>query len=679
MHAFLQKLTIKQKMRFGFGVIWTVLAIITLQAVINLYLVRQSVSEVVNERQPVAIEASDLALDLEKSMNALSLYMSTNDKTLLETYQKGYASLVERVNRSIAAIQTNGQGEAEKQPLLKQYAAVQENLAMLPNLVEQLEDLQSNRSKKFPAFEYMNENMLSLANEMQNQINLMLASEVDAMEPSRKPLLMDLLSLQKSWLSMVSNLRGYVAFRTDTMYELTESYLDSSEQLLTRMATQKEIELTLEEEEGLANAMAVYQTYREHFMQLRGIHQGEKWRMDTWLMKHEIEPLFTALDSELVGISKAATAEMVAVSESVMDTSIYNIIWVLSVSIIGQIMGMLVSRRVTQSVVEPVQYASSAMKAIAEEDGDLTQRLAIKGKDELADLSRYFNQFIEKIQLMLKEVSLTVDELEVSSKGLLEITHETKAGTQQQLTSSRELSNAMVDMTTKAKSVEDHSHNTSRATQEAAAKVKEGGDLVKGTASEIKELSDGMHAMTKAVSQLREDSEQIGTVVNVIREIAEQTNLLSLNAAIEAARAGEHGRGFAVVADEVRSLAQRTQESTLQIERIIDKIRKATLSTVNMVQKSLEATESSCNAVYTSERALNPVMILMDDINKMSEQMFSAAHSQSQLAQEINRNISEIYSVTERSAAGTDNTEKAGHKMQNLANKLERLLHQFKI
>ncbi|WP_178863170.1 methyl-accepting chemotaxis protein [Thiomicrorhabdus cannonii] len=679
MHAFLQKLTIKQKMRFGFGVIWTVLAIITLQAVINLYLVRQSVSEVVNERQPVAIEASDLALDLEKSMNALSLYMSTNDKTLLETYQKGYASLVERVNRNIAAIQTNGQGETEKQLLLEQYAAVQENLAMLPNLVEQLEDLQSNRSKKFPAFEYMNENMLSLANEMQNQINLMLASELEAIEPSRKPLLMDLLSLQKNWLTMVSNLRGYVAFRTDVMYELTESYLDSSEQLLTRMATQKAIELTLEEEEGLAKAMAVYQTYREHFMQLRGIHQGEKWRMDTWLMKHEIEPLFMALDSELVGISKAATSEMVAVSESVMDTSIYNIIWVLSVSIIGQIMGMLVSRRVTQSVVEPVQYASGAMKAIAEEDGDLTQRLDIKGKDELADLSRYFNQFIEKIQLMLKEVSLTVDELEVSSKGLLEITHETKAGTQQQLTSSRELSNAMVDMTTKAKSVEDHSHNTSRATQEAASKVKEGGDLVKGTASEIKELSDGMHAMTKAVSQLREDSEQIGTVVNVIREIAEQTNLLSLNAAIEAARAGEHGRGFAVVADEVRSLAQRTQESTLQIERIIDKIRKATLSTVDMVQKSLEATESSCNAVYTSERALNPVMILMDDINKMSEQMFSAAHSQSQLAQEINRNINEIYSVTERSAAGTENTEKAGHKMQNLANKLERLLHQFKI
>jgi methyl-accepting chemotaxis protein len=414
-------------------------------------------------------------------------------------------------------------------------------------------------------------------------------------------------------------------------------------------------------------------------MQLKTIHQGEKWRMDAWLMKNEIEPIFASLDASLGGISTEATREMVEVSESVVASSFYNIVFVLTVSILGQILGMLVSRRVTQSVVEPIQQASSAMKAIAEEDGDLTQRLPIHGRDELADLSRYFNQFIEKIQTMLKEVSQTIEQLEVSSKELLEITHETKAGTQQQLASSRHLTDAMVDMTNKAKSVEDHSHNTSRATQQAASRVKEGGDLVKGTAKEIQKLSDGMQAMTEAVSQLREDSEQIGTVVNVIREIAEQTNLLSLNAAIEAARAGEHGRGFAVVADEVRGLAQRTQESTLQIERIIDKIRQATLSTVDMVQRSQSATESSCDAVYTSERALSPVTILMDDINQMSEQMFSAAQSQSQLAQEINLNIRQIFEVTEKAAVGTENTESAGHQLQTLADKLEKLVHQFKI
>ncbi|MDG6778500.1 methyl-accepting chemotaxis protein [Thiomicrorhabdus sp. zzn3] len=676
MQAFLEKLTIKQKMRFGFGVIWTVLAIITLQAVVNLYLVRQSVSEVVNEKQPVAIEASELALELEKSMNALSVYLSTHDAALLEAYQQGYANVGERVKKSIELMSGNGEAQSE---LLIQYRSVQGNLELLPNLVEQLVDLQEHRSKNFPAFQYVDDHLAGPASNMQHEINLMIDSEISSLESERKGMVTSLLNLQKNWLNVISNVRGYVAFRTDNMAETTEAYLDQVEQLIQQMMQQDKVELTLEEEEGLSKVWNIYQSYREHFMQLKSIHQSEKWRMDTWLMKNEIEPLFKKLDRELISISKAANNEMVQVSESVMESSIYNIIFVLSVSIVGQIMGMLVSRSVTRAVVEPIQQASGAMKAIAEEDGDLTLRLPVKGKDELADLSRYFNQFIETIQIMLKEVSQTVEQLEVSSKGLLEITHETKSGTQQQLASSRQLSDAMVDMTTKAKSVEDHSHNTSRATQQASSRVKEGGDLVTGTAKEIQKLSDGMQAMTEAVSQLRDDSEQIGTVVNVIREIAEQTNLLSLNAAIEAARAGEHGRGFAVVADEVRGLAQRTQESTLQIERIIDKIRQATLSTVDMVEQSQEATKASCDAVYTSERALSPVMVLMDDINKMSEQMFNAAHSQSELAQEINRNIKQIYEVTEKAAKGAENTESAGHRMQDLADKLESLLKQFKI
>lgn len=675
MRAFLQKLTIKQKMRFGFGVIWAVLAIITLQAVINLYLVRQNVSEVVYEKQPVAIGASELALDLEKSMNALSMYMSTNDESLLAKYQSSYADVLGRVEKTSQNLKASG----TQSGLVERYDTILENLAKLPALVERLQILQNDRNEKFPAFDYLGKNMQGLANSMQNQINLMLASELAYLEPQRQPVLTDLLNLQKSWLSVMSNLRGYIAFRTSSMSDLTEEYLNRTENLIKNLSNQQQVELTLEEEEGVMKVWEIYQAYREHFMQLKGIHQSDKWRMDTWLMKNEIEPIFSFLDQELIQIADDATSEMVDMSESVMESSFYNIVFVLSVSIIGQLLGMVISRRVVHSVDQPIQEASAAMKAIAEEDGDLTQRLPVRGRDELADLSRYFNQFIEKIQGMFREVSATVEELEVSSKGLLTITQETKVGTQQQLASSKVLTSAMVDMTSKAKSVEDHSRNTSRATQQAASRVKEGGELVQGTANEIQLLADGMQAMTNSVSQLREDSEEIGTVVNVIREIAEQTNLLSLNAAIEAARAGEHGRGFAVVADEVRGLAQRTQESTLQIERIIDKIRQATLSTVEMVERSQKATEASCKAVDNSERALNPVTVLMDDINKMSEQMFSAAHSQSELAQEIDRNIRQIYEVTEKAALGAENTETSGHTMQVLADKLERLVHQFKI
>ena len=185
--------------------------------------------------------------------------------------------------------------------------------------------------------------------------------------------------------------------------------------------------------------------------------------------------------------------------------------------------------------------------------------------------------------------------------------------------------------------------------------------------------------MTQAVNQLRNDSDSIGMVVSVIRDIAEQTNLLSLNAAIEAARAGEHGRGFAVIADEVRGLAKRTQESTKQIEEMIDRIHRATLSTVKMVEQGREATETSCHAIAETKHALQPVTILMDDIHQMSGQVASAAQAQTTLAQEINSNIKQIYGITEKTVSGAQNTEKAGHDLQQLANKLDKLVQQFKV
>ena len=280
---------------------------------------------------------------------------------------------------------------------------------------------------------------------------------------------------------------------------------------------------------------------------------------------------------------------------------------------------------------------------------------------------------------MLSQVASTVEQLETSSRDLIAITHQAKEGAQQQLLATGGLSSTMIDMTQKSKSVEDHSKNTSRATQQAAERIKESGEMVISTSNQIQKLSLGMADMTASVQLLREDSESIGTVVNVIREIAEQTNLLSLNAAIEAARAGEHGRGFAVVADEVRGLAHRTQESTVEIEKIIDKIRKATLSTVKVVETGQDSTKTSCAAVSKTKEMLQPVVILMDDINQMSKQMSEAAHTQSVLAQEINQNITQIHDVTENAAQGANSTEQAGNNLQNLADKLEGLIHQFKI
>lgn len=676
MEQWLRSLTIKQKMRFGFGVIWAVLAFITIQAAVNLAVVRSNMSEVIEQHQPIALEAKDSAFVLEKSMNALSMYVFTGEKSIFEKYQTGIDQVKQKIQSAKNQLQSF---DEEGETLLQSYSILEVELAKLEPLITEIQKLQISRTKKFPAFAYVNQNMLPLTSQTQQVLNEMINSEMSELSVDRSELMTDILSLQKNWFNLTNSIRGYLGFRTDSMAEITDNYLVRYQELLNTINNQSSIELTLVEEEGISQLIELFAEYRKHYGVMKEIHSSDKWRMDTWLMNNEVLPVFDSLDQKLIDISNHAVSSVEEMSQDLMQTSLNNIILLLIISALGQIGGMVVSRRVTDAVSRPINEINNAMQDIAEGEGDLTRRLPVNSRDEIGQLAESFNIFVEKIHLMLSEVAITIHELELASKGLMDVTHQAKQGVEMQLNATGGLSNSMIDMTQKSQSVEDHSHNTSRATEQAAEKVKQGGEMVLGTAQEIQNLSDGMNEMTDAVNTLREDSESIGTVVSVIREIAEQTNLLSLNAAIEAARAGEHGRGFAVVADEVRGLAQRTQESTLKIENIIDKIRQATQSTFDVVKAGQGATKASCNAVQKTKEVLQPAIILMDDINQMSQQMAQAAHTQSELAQMINKNISQIHEVTEKAADGTNSTEKAGNDLQYLADKLENLVHQFKI
>ncbi|MBF6058566.1 MULTISPECIES: methyl-accepting chemotaxis protein [Thiomicrorhabdus] len=679
MDQFLHRLTIQQKIRFGFGVIWFALALITIQAAVNLFLVREKVSEVIEQKQPLAIEAQSISFELEKGMNALSMFLATGEDKNLEFYNSS-------VQGAAKTIESRLSGDADKVDLAEDseiagsYRRLQTLLESLPSHIAEIQKVQSQPSLKFPGFAYVDENMNPKAIRMQQILSEMLDSELVEYSQNRRQLLGRLIELQKTWLNVMSSVRGYMAFRNDSMQKMTENYLGYFDQQLSDLNQQADSQnLTLEEESGLENLTELSKEYLQNYHELRNIHESPKWRMDLWIAQNQIEPIFREMENELNQISSASVAEMKQLSGDVIDSSWNNIVLLLLLSITGQLVGMLISRRVTRSVIEPIKTVSHAMRDISEGEGDLTRRLPVNSADEMGEMARYFNDFMEKIRQMLKEVALTVDELDLSSKRLLDITHDARLGSQQQRSATEDLSNSVMAMRQKAASVEDHSRNTTRATDQATDRVKQSGEMVGVAAEEIEKLSQGMRAMNESVVQLRADSELIGTVVSVIKEIAEQTNLLSLNAAIEAARAGEHGRGFAVVADEVRGLAQRTQESTVEIEAIIDKIRSATLSTVSVVEASKAATKSSCEAVMKTRDTLQPVSVLMDDIQKMSEQVLSAAQSQSQLAETVKQHILQIHEVSEETVARSENTERYGDGLKGLADQLETLVKQFRI
>ena len=677
MSSFLKKLTIKQKMRFGFGVIWLVLAIITIQAAINLFVVRLNVTEVVDHKQPTAFVSNELIITLEKSMNALSVFMLTDDAQALASYQRYY----EQANTILEDLEQRlvDSGGAQLGLNRQRLEQVKLNMQVLPEKVALIERLQKNQSQKFPAFLYVSENLAGVSSQIQQAISSMVHSELNELQPSRAVILQDLLSLQSNWSNVLNSVRGYLAFRSSEMSQNAEMYLEATELLLEKLARLPASRLTIEQEEALPQIQDDFALYRQNYMTLKTIHEGEKWRMDTWMMEHEIKPLFEVLEADLTEVMETSVGEMVALSEKVADSSLNNIILLLTLSVFGQLAGMMISSRVTRAVVEPVHEAMSAMQDMAQGEGDLTRRLPVNGKDELALLSQYFNVFVGRIQSMLQQLSGTVNELEKASVQMLGVTLSTKRGSEHQLSAAAQLTESVSDMTVKAKSVEALSRKASEITEQAVGRVKQGSQVVSRATTTIQSLSVGMTQMTDAVNLLNEDSKSIGQVVSVIREIAEQTNLLALNAAIEAARAGEHGRGFAVVADEVRGLAQRTQESTLEIERIIEKICDATSRTVGVVSSAQQNSQDSCGAIELAQQELAPVVKLMDNISQMSDQIFGAAHSQAQLASAVNEHISQIHLVSEQTALEAVNTEKAGNQMQALADRLERLVHQFKI
>jgi len=203
--------------------------------------------------------------------------------------------------------------------------------------------------------------------------------------------------------------------------------------------------------------------------------------------------------------------------------------------------------------------------------------------------------------------------------------------------------------------------------------------VVDETIAIINHLADDVEQGASAVNQLREDSENVGTVLDVIRGIAEQTNLLALNAAIEAARAGEQGRGFAVVADEVRTLAGRTQESTQEIQEMIESLQTGSKEAVELMTQSSEQTLSGVQQTGKAGEALTAIANEVERINDMNTQIASAAEEQSSVAEEINHNVVSISQVTSETAQGAEQTARASEDLANLATDLQNMVARFKV
>lgn len=318
-----------------------------------------------------------------------------------------------------------------------------------------------------------------------------------------------------------------------------------------------------------------------------------------------------------------------------------------------------------------------ALNAMAK--GDLSLSVKLTGKDEFAWMAWEYSCARKQFSTIVRELMAQSTNVAAAAEELAAITTQSREGMTRQHSETEQVATAMNEMSTTVHEVARNASNAAEAAQQADEAAKKGQHVVKDTVDDIHNLAKEVESTADVIGKLKEDSIGIGAVLDVIRAIADQTNLLALNAAIEAARAGEQGRGFAVVADEVRSLASRTQESTQEIQGMIERLQNGAAEAADAMELGRRSADATVEKAAQAGESLDAITQVVDTISDMNTQIAHAAEQQSTTAEEINRNIATINTISVETSHGAEQTAKATDELAQLALHLQEVVGQFKL
>jgi methyl-accepting chemotaxis protein len=331
----------------------------------------------------------------------------------------------------------------------------------------------------------------------------------------------------------------------------------------------------------------------------------------------------------------------------------------------------------TRSIILPLEDAVTAAEFVAK--GDLTHDIRVEGKDEVTRLLRALQQMQNNLRSTLSLIGSSASQLASAATELNSVTEDSHRGLHQQNAEIEQAATAVNEMTSAVEEVARNAVSTSQASSESNDAAQDGQARVIETVTSIQNLSSNVQQTSVLVQNLADQSQDIGKVLDVIRSIAEQTNLLALNAAIEAARAGESGRGFAVVADEVRALAHRTQQSTLEIDKMVSTMRSGSSEALESMLVSRNQASTTLELAQGAGESLNRITSSINQISERNLVIASAAEEQAQVAREVDRNIVNIRDLSLQSSSGANQISASSNELSRLAGELNQVVTRFRV
>ncbi len=667
-------LKVSQKVWLSSGVMVALLVVVSLTALTNLISTKNQVQEMVERSQPLMLKVMELSESIDRASAALGFYLlSGEDRDLSE-----YDNALKKTNSIIMSLESMPQ-VTKNETVIGVIKRIRLRTEKFASYRDQMAVLAKDFLKNQPAIEISAAKMNPLAMEIQGALSTIIRAEQEQeLSVERRKLLIQSAELRQTWMNVLIANRAYMAFRGKTdlanLNLYRQGFLDGLEKFKKLVN-----KLSFDQEASLESINENIKPFFEAMDNLIEVHGSEKWRTDSYLIRSEIGPLVNEIKTDINKLVVNQRKQTESVSQDILDKVVSTTSIVVILMIIGAVVGLAGAWFMSLIITRPINEAADAMDDIADGEGDLTRRLQVKGRDEIAHLAESFNKIITLIHSTITQVSGSTAQLAAAAEEMSLTTQETSSNVTRQKSEIQNVATAMTEMASTAQEVARNAESAANSTREADEQANQGRVVVSNTMNAINSLATEVEEAAVAIKQLETDSEAIGTVIEVIRGIAEQTNLLALNAAIEAARAGEQGRGFAVVADEVRNLASRTQESTQEIQTMIERLQSGAVNAVETMVKSQKRAQSTVEHSSEADVALNQITLSVASAATVNTQIAEAARQQGNVAEEISSNIVTISQVSEDTSIGTQQLATASSELANLAAELQNLVNKFKV